>query len=200
MKNIIGILLTFVVGGLVGFAIGSPSIPSSDLSGDIGKVNRYKKQVVSEYSRVLLDKLKNDADFLAHTLSTLDEVSEYNDTYYAIFLLAEEAAKVNHFKNSSESLGAMVDDATASIEVLASSSENLRNAVANNNAAEVQEILDNATDANVYMWTQVAPALANFREEATEVLSAKQNVKDQELLSCALVATSSLGLYYSCCF
>src|SRR5574344_875033 len=68
-------ILLLVVGYFVGALVGFPLVEKDVSGGDIGRVNRYKKTVVSEQMKAFEEKIKADEDFRDQTIYSMSFIN-----------------------------------------------------------------------------------------------------------------------------
>lgn len=85
-KTLVTIVVTLVAGYLVGVFFGMPGVDSPLLSGDIGKVSKYSKQV-AEDAKAFQERLENDPEFCEATIGAVSVMD----------------ARINKFKDLTDS-------------------------------------------------------------------------------------------------
>lgn len=197
-KVVICSLASLLVGAFVGYLIGNHSFPSSALSGDISKVQRFKKDVVNENSHILLDRLKNDSEFYNSTIATLEMLSNNSKTYCAALAIAAEASK------GIEALAQERDkilNHSKSMTIIYNQALNLRKNKPS--AEELHNIIEsNFLSAAIYTTKECTDALASFCIESqklnnTGFLSAAAQVTSGVVLANA-IADENIKLFAQC--
>jgi hypothetical protein len=178
LSSIVLLGLGYVAGSFLGF----PEKDVDSLSGDIGKMNRHKKEVVSENMKLLSKKLQTDEQFRDQTLASLMLVNSRVEEFKANAQMSVEAcANIEQMKEAK----AKMEELAAFSEKAATNTGDALQAITlildGNKSADIEELTNNALLS--YMLIGKSVEAAKLYVESADAFLKKNGLDNHKYLA-----------------